>query len=185
MASRTLLRCVSLGNSGTSCSNSSVKLGVSIPHCRSAHSLSKLSPALSPLAYVSSFVTTSTPATTASSIDPRWRHLPNRHITLNSDDIFLRLTSLDDPRWRHLPSRHITRKGDFEWRKVGWSEILGDEVRPAVFDDAAFDGIADQTLEYMSEYLDEVVDLFPDMVKNDNFDVILSQGVLTVCKGRD
>ena len=158
MASRTLLRCVSLGNSGTSCSNSSVKLGVSIPHCRSAHSLSKLSPALSPLAYVSSFVTTSTPATTASSIDPRWRH---------------------------LPSRHITRKGDFEWRKVGWSEILGDEVRPAVFDDAAFDGIADQTLEYMSEYLDEVVDLFPDMVKNDNFDVILSQGVLTVCKGRD
>jgi len=178
MASRTLLRCVSLRNS-ISCSNSGIKLAMSIPRCRSAHSLSKLSPALTTN---SSIISSSSITAVVSSLDPRWRHLPTQNITLKSD-ITGRVTSLD-PRWRHLPTRHITRKGDFEWRRVSWSEINDEEFRPAVFDDAAFDGVADQTLEYLSEYLDEVIDLFPNIVKNDNFDVILSQGVLTVKCGK-
>ena len=51
-------------------------------------------------------------------------------------------------------------------------------LEPPKFDDAAFEGISEATLEYISDYMDQCIDAYA--TATDNFDVVLSQGVLTV-----
>ena len=53
-----------------------------------------------------------------------------------------------------------------------------DQGGPPDFDDAAFEGISEATLEYISDYIDQCID--EHATAADNFDLVLSQGVLTV-----
>merc|ERR1719391_1500895 len=76
-----------------------------------------------------------------------------------------------DPRWS-APSRHISRKGDFYMEDIDLD--FAGSFKPSVFDDAAFEGISEATLEYLSE----CVETFPDIASR--FDIVLSQGVLTI-----
>ena len=62
--------------------------------------------------------------------------------------------------------------------KTWEDDVIGDGGETHwVFDDATFEGVSEATLEYICEYLDECVDTFPGITSN--FDIVLSQGVLT------
>ena len=83
-----------------------------------------------------------------------------------------------DPRWS-APSRHVSRKGDFYMEDLTMEDdLMGGNFKPWEFDDVAFEGISEATLEYLCEYLDECVETYPEIAAR--FDIVLSQGVLTV-----
>jgi len=78
-----------------------------------------------------------------------------------------------------IPARHLGGKGDFTGEDLGRAKVdfMDGVVKPAVFDEAVYESTADVTLEYISEYIEELVD---SSSIGGNFDIELSQGVLTI-----
>lgn len=89
---------------------------------------------------------------------------------------------------RDIPSRHISSSDDEFGRN--WDKFTKSDAesifegsnpmnpKPAEFNDAVYEATAEVTLEYISDYMDELVDSNSEVAQN--FDVVLSQGVLTV-----
>ena len=68
------------------------------------------------------------------------------------------------------------KRDTFDFNKIN-NPLESDMQKEVEFNDAVYEVTADTTLDLLNDYIEELVDMHPEA---SNFDVVLSQGVLTV-----